>query len=821
MGVFDSITRKRKETKEKRSEISTKIDNYMSQVNSELSHNKDYIGAEFAQTVKDTCCELGNAAMKYKSGLSGKKLYAKIKELTVLSRDIEQSVSHHNDAVATERSIKVRSIIGSVEGRSLDDQQIKCIIIPARNHLVIAGAGTGKTTTIVGKVKYLLNSGVCEAKDILVLSFTNNSAAEMCERIKNETGRQIEAVTFHKLGLDIIRIAEGIAPKITQIQIQPFVRQKLEENMKKPGYLSLLCRYFISNYKYEKSEFDFTSLTEYDNYLRINPPVTINGEKVKSYGEMDIANFLFQNGIRYEYERQYEIDTRTAERYQYYPDFYLPDYKIYIEYFGINEKGEVPSYFTQRGTKSASEEYRVDMEWKKNLHKKQNTVLVDCYAYERFNGNLLSLLEEKLKNHGVVFQPISAEELWNRVSENNSSNVLTGISELISTLISLMKSNEYDIERLRAICSENLRGDRSSAIIDILEPIYLDYVGALKQNDEIDFNDMINRAAKMIREGRYVNPYKHVIIDEYQDISKARFNLLKALRDSSDYELFCVGDDWQSIYRFAGSDMDYIVNFSKYWGPTQYSKIETTYRFSDSLIDISGKFIMQNPSQIKKSMRGISNGMGFALGEIKGYNERLALRFALDRLRELPRNSSVFFLGRYSFDCKLLDECEELKCTYDNARQRATVSFAERPDLKMEFLTAHRSKGLQADYVFIINNKDYGMGFPSKIQDDPLVDCLLEGKEEFPYAEERRLFYVALTRAKVKTFLLTVEGNESEFASEMEKRYDSELRREMYTCPWCGGRLEKRRGKYGDFWGCENYRNKGCKFTRADRKSRN
>ena len=151
---------------------------------------------------------------------------------------------------------------------------------------------------------------------------------------------------------------------------------------------------------------------------------------------------------------------------------------------------------------------------------------------------------------------------------------------------------------------------------------------------------------------------------------------------------------------------------------------------------------------------------------------------------------------------------------YDSATQKAIVVLPARKDLSMEFITAHKSKGLQADYVFIINNREYGMGFPSKIQDDPVVDCLLEGKENYPFAEERRLFYVALTRAKIKTFLVVTEGNVSSFASEMEQEYPNELKKEYYTCPICGGYLEKKSGPYGEFYGCSNYRNTGCSFKR-------
>ena len=303
-----------------------------------------------------------------------------------------------------------------------------------------------------------------------------------------------------------------------------------------------------------------------------------------------------------------------------------------------------------------------------------------------------------------------------------------------------------------------------------------------------------------------------MIVDEYQDISRSRYRLLKALRDSSFYKLFCVGDDWQSIYRFAGSDIDYIINFSRYWGKTRMSKIETTYRFSESLIDISGSFIMQNPLQIKKAIKGKYPGTEFALELIKGRNERYAIGYMVQSLDELPNNASVFFIGRYNSDKEVLSDNPDIDCKYDMSTGRYRVIYSKRKDLNMEFITAHRSKGLQADYVYVINNKANGMGFPSKIQDDPIINILLENEETYPFAEERRLFYVALTRSKVKSYLVVAEGDESSFASELENRYSNELKNAGHTCPFCGGRLVKRKGPYSEFWGCSNYGITGCNY---------
>lgn len=745
-----------------------------------------------------------------------KALCVKQLKLTEVAASMSQQILEHNEQVASIKVPGAYALIGDVEGRKLDKQQMVCIVKEAHNHLVIAGAGTGKTTTVVGKIKYLLKTGKCSPQDILVLSFTNASASEMNERISAETGCHIAASTFHKLGLNIISQANGLKPKITQINLQKFIKQQLELNMESDTYLDLLSSYILYNRIIGKSEFDFKSQKEYKEYLKFNPPTTVNNETVKSYGEMDIANFLTQNGIKYIYEYPYEIDTRTDEYGQYHPDFYLPDYKIYIEYFGVNRNGEVPSYFKSTNKMSASEAYRASMEWKRGLHRKHQTAMIECYAYEKLEGNLLDSLKEKLEASAVKLTPISSKELWLQIAAKNDF-MLGGIIELFETLINLIKSNGYDIEAVQSLNSSGKNLQANNTVLTLLKPIFDAYGQYLSDSGEIDFNDMINLASEYVEQGKYVNPYKYVIVDEYQDISKARFRLLDCLRKSKDYDLFCVGDDWQSIYRFAGSDISFILNFSKYWGASEISKIETTYRFPKGLIEISGRFIMQNPMQIKKSISGKAESIGFPLGEISGYTDNAAIEFVSKKLSDIPKGSSVYFIGRYTFDANLLNKSGLFSCRYNNTSGLFEVKSKFHPNLNMIFLTAHKSKGLQADYVFIINNKNSKIGFPSKIQDAPILELLLDNCDQYPHAEERRLFYVALTRAKKKAFIVTVNGQESEFAQELKERYETELQKEQFECPLCGGQLVKRSGEYGEFFGCSNYHTNGCRYKRKIR----
>lgn len=725
---------------------------------------------------------------------------------------LKYQIQTHNNRIAELKIQNAYALIGDVEGRRLDKQQMTCIVKDTHNHLVIAGAGTGKTTTVVGKIKFLLKTEQYKPEDILVLSFTNASASEMCQRINKETGYEIAAFTFHKLGLNIITEVNGITPKITQLNLRKFIKEKISDLMESDAYLQLLSSYLLYNRVIAKSEFDFQTRAEYEDYLKLNPPTTVSNEIVKSYGEMDIANFLAQNGVEYIYECPYGIDTRTKENTQYQPDFYLPKYNIYIEYFGINKNGEVPAYFNGSKGKTATQVYQESMNWKRELHKANNTTMIECYAYEKFEGTLLDNLKKKLKENGVELNPKSAQELWSQLATEPS--ILDGIIELFETVINLIKSNGYTISTVRQLNVGNSNAQSNFTILNLIEPIFNAYCDYLKQNNEIDFNDMINLATQYVNEKKYYSPYKCVIVDEYQDISKARYSLLKALRDSQDFDLFCVGDDWQSIYRFAGSDIGYILNFEKYWGATELSKIETTYRFSQQLIEISGNFIMQNPIQIKKSIKGNIDSKSFVLGQVTGYTDKFAIEFMASRLDDLPKGSSVFFIGRYTFDSKLLSENGLFDCKYNNISGLIDVVYKNRRDLKMNFITAHKSKGLQADYVFIINNKKSRMGFPSKVQEAAILELLLDNCDQYPFAEERRLFYVAMTRAKEKAILVTVDKQESDFVKELQLRYGDSMKKEQYECPLCGGRLVKRSGPYGEFFGCSNYRNYGCRYIR-------
>ena len=229
-------------------------------------------------------------------GLSGRKIRNLAPQFIETYEQLPSKLQAFNEWLANQKAADAAKLILPVEGKMLDNQQMRCIIKEVRNHLVLAGAGTGKTTTIVGYVKYLLKKKICMPDDILVLSFTNASAAEMSERLNKEIGKPIAAQTFHKLGLDIITTVQGKKPKIYSTDIRQFVRKQLDALTQDTVYLRKLCIYLTYNGTEQKTEFDFQTQNEYFSYLKFNPPVTLKKETVKSYGELDIANFLTQNG---------------------------------------------------------------------------------------------------------------------------------------------------------------------------------------------------------------------------------------------------------------------------------------------------------------------------------------------------------------------------------------------------------------------------------------------------------------------------------------------------------------------------------------------
>ncbi|CCY82317.1 uvrD/REP helicase [Prevotella sp. CAG:1185] len=329
---------------------------------------------------------------------------------------------------------------------------------------------------------------------------------------------------------------------------------------------------------------------------------------------------------------------------------------------------------------------------------------------------------------------------------------------LVVTFITLIKSSCKSIQEILKQ-AKRAEDERSTFIIKrIFQPVYERYIEELKNSNQIDFTDAILQATEICRSSHPVK-YEYIIVDEFQDISVDRYKFLKVLREGNPpAKLYCVGDDWQSIYRFSGSDMALFNQFSDYFGSTEINRIETTYRFGEPLVSLSSQFIQRNKAQIKKDIHPFNPQTKTEL-QFCAYERRDYCNAIGQLVASIPADKSIFLLGRYSFDDYYLS------FLYKSVKEGNRFYYFI-GDKKIEFLTVHKSKGLEADYVIILQcNKDT-YGFPSMVSDDPVLDYVLTKSDQYPYGEERRLFYVAITRAKIKTYVLYDKRFPSVFVDE-------------------------------------------------------
>lgn len=474
-------------------------------------------------------------------------------------------------------------LFNNINGISIDNNQRKAVLTDEINNLVIAGAGSGKTLTIVAKIKYLTNIKNINKKEILCISFTNES----CNSLKNKIDN-IEVLTFHKLALKIL-------------------------NKKKYNISNISLEYIVDEY--------FKSII-YNNESMI---------------------------------------VKVLKIYKYKPN--INNYQIFL----------------------------------KSKHYKQ-------------------------------------------------------LQNIIITFINIFKTNNYSLEKILKIKKNNNK-DLLSIILDI----YILYEQELKSINSIDFNDMINKATKEVFKHKIVLPYKYIIIDEFQDTSYQRYNLIKTIIDNNHAKLIVVGDDWQSIYGFTGCNLDIFINFEKYFGYTKKIYLNNTYRNSQELIDTASKFILKNKKQLKKKL--ISN---------KHINKPIKIIYEKENILEYLIEyiikqgiKNILILGRNNNDIyKYLNNNLSIN--------NEIITYKHNKNILIKYLTVHKSKGLEEETVILINLVDNILGFPNQIKNNNIIELLNDYKID-NQEEERRLFYVALTRTKGNTYLIIPNKNISTFAQEIIK----------------------------------------------------
>lgn len=501
-------------------------------------------------------------------------------------------------------------------------------------------------------------------------------------------------------------------------------------------------------------------------YCALFPDMDGNEVHVRSGEEKKICFLLTSLGVDFRYEEPYEHQVADERHVQYRPDFsihYMDGGKpcrLYLEHFGVDEHGMVPTWFAKdRGLtyEEANERYNDGITWKREVHKKFGTRLIELssadFAYEKARQRL----KRELVAAGVPIREVRSDELFDRILPENSMREKVFI-RLTATFATLLKTSCRSMADVAADVAQ--RGDKRSRFIvgKVLEPVVVRYNEILRSEGKVDFTDLIVGATALCNANGGGN-YDCIIVDEFQDISMDRYNFLLALRRGNPQaQLYCVGDDWQSIYRFSGSDMNLFCHFDQYFGKTDLNKIETTYRFGNPLVEKSAAFIQRNPAQIRKNIHPFSSDAKteivfreYSRGDAVGALERI--------VAEIPLGKSVFLLGRYTYDDYLLAK---------NFRQRRSGNslFYTICGREVEFLTMHRSKGLEADYVVLLNCNNGSFGFPSTIADDPVLGFVMSDSDGYLFGEERRLFYVAMTRAKVRTIVMYDKSKPSVFVLE-------------------------------------------------------
>lgn len=677
----------------------------------------------------------------------------------------------------------------------LDKSQREAIICDEDNLLVLSGAGSGKTTTISAKVKYLIDVKNIKPDKICVITFTKKAKEELDYKINKIFNSNVDIYTFHSLGLKIIKY---------------YYKNKDIDIIDEKGQYKIICDYIKNNLFKDKDKFSlffeafknktsfseeyklFDNYYDYHNYMykrkyinsnttmdnyikeqakrRRNYLKTLNGEYCKSKEEVDIANFLYLNNIDYQYEKSYKkLDNLKI----YKPDFYIEQNNNYnyIEHFGIDKVNKTNNHYT----KEELTNYLKNMKLKEKYHcdEKIEDLFIITYSKVLGKRNYLSVLKDSLIKKGYVLSKKDNNLVYERLKDTSEDRYINNfVNRIVIPFISYFKRSNYKLDDFKNIKTVN---DLLNKQISVISDIYLNYESKLREKNLIDFEDMINISYKVmpyIKEKNLGVDYKYIIIDEYQDVSMQRFNLTKRIEELFKSKIIAFGDDYQTIFGFSGSRIDLMTEFRNYLSDAKQIPIPNVYRNSQELIDVATKFINKNSKQIKKKLisnKRLINPIELYIYNDSNYintniNKSIILSNILDKIYLSNNKSNVLLLERYNNDIDtILNNNLFIRKNHEN------IIYKKHEDMKIDYLTIHKSKGLEYDNCILINAIDDKYGFPSKIEDEEIIKLLKPKIEEnIFYPEERRLFYVAMTRTKNKLYILVPKSKTSSFIREIE-----------------------------------------------------
>jgi DNA helicase-4 len=681
---------------------------------------------------------------------------------------------------------------------SLDDEQQTAIVTDDKYNLVVAAAGSGKTEVLITRIAYLITRSPdrIQPQRILAIAYQRKAKDEIEQRLRDHYKiENVNVRTFHKLGIDILRKAGKIISRTDIIDenkkheiIKTIFEQKISNE---PAFYTLFLEYVKTLHNEDAEEANYETIDEILSYARKRAYFSIDNTRVNSRAEKEIMDFLLTNKIN---------GAPIVVAYEpgisgFRPDFCLPQYDLFIEHWALNKEGEVPNWFDQ-----PTEKYKESMETKKKWFADHDKLLVETFTHE-YDENKpdefiellkLRIIEKLQSRHNRKFE--FTLKTYDEIVEIVWGTYKTPIDDIVN-FITTAKTYGLTTKKIADRLVDRKWSSKQLAFGNLVMQVYPIYEDELQKKAKIDFEDMINNAIKELDNNTnlYATVYDHILIDEYQDISAQRLALIKKLLERNPYcKLFCVGDDWQSIMGFSGSNLNFFVNFREYFEKPAITKICTNYRSVKSIVDAAADLIRNNDNhQVpklalsnRKEIRPIMifrspHKMEFAnnyyhqtaedcLARIVEYSQR---GYAANDVLILTRFIRTRVANKIKFPLViqiLLDKAKEhnIGIACDNANAQS----------KVRLLTVHKSKGIEAKVVFILNVIKGIYGFPCEIEDSSIYE---PARDNYPIQdqkeEERRLFYVAMTRAKEDLYIYTWEPAKSEFLEEI-KNHTHEIR---------------------------------------------
>lgn len=732
----------------------------------------------------------------------------------------------------------LKAFLRRSNGTELSDEQVRAVGDCSTSTLLRARAGSGKTTVIKQKIDFLIRHLGYKPSEVVALAFNSDAAKKIRTELQSEYGHITfdNARTFHSLAYRIVQPAEellfdeGTGSNAKQSQlVQEIVR--LEAN---PAFKKELYKFFRREMKELEDTGSLLNNEDFYHIQRASTQDTLKGDSVKSIGEKWIADFLFEHGISYMYERGWYLDS-TGKKGRYHPDFSLAVWgnktDVVIEHWGIDESDNsksVPASWAKTW-----EEYRAEMQVKRDFWRGWNETNPNAQVIfletsvndlregrEKFESRLATLLSKC----GVVLRKLPEDEIVEKVARKH----ITRFASLCVQFISRAKKNRHSAENLlRNIQEFEFSCEKERSFILLAFKIFKRYELELVQRRAIDFDDLMSRAVHEIknRDGfltirtgtdsyMSLDEVKWLLVDEYQDFSQLFFDIVSALRErGANFKLFCVGDDWQAINGFAGSSLRFFENFQEYFGGSTLLDLQNNYRSQPTIVEQGNRFMSHtggkpsiaavdlhpesicllylNKVFIEQRSSELENADPDA--RFKTIIERNGVTKDLDRNGDMARQFKAVYAIMLAHDLRstdfmILSRGNNLGYQYENLgkfKRKLKSCFAPEElkrfrdfDAQVSCLTAHRSKGAESDVVIVLNVNE--RKFPIVHPDNELFRILGTSIEEV-YDEEERLFYVAITRAKHSLYLLTELERESEFlgrlsTSEKIITYDNNLK---------------------------------------------